>query len=203
LTPAPISNETLQVNDVARQAGAIPITVPSEHPSLSSPIAEGEISPTGVSDLSIYPSWTDAKEPPSWYAKGGDIDALLDVGDTLDWLADSGDFNEVYQPLVLDINDSNERGCAATNGSFSTLPRVDSNVDSVVPALPPLFAGTSEEGIDGPDLLKSSSLGDLKMSTSTNSLDAHMHVFESQMEESDFVSTILENEKYDSLPALT
>jgi hypothetical protein len=58
------------------------------------------VSPTGVNEMvSIYPSWTDTKETPSWYAKGEDIHALLDVADSVDWLADTGGGDdEGYEP---------------------------------------------------------------------------------------------------------
>jgi hypothetical protein len=109
LTPAPVaSTDAPLVNEVARQAGANPITLPSDHPG-AAPTANnnssdsGEVSPTGVADISVYPAWTDdAKEPPSWYAKGADVDALLDVAGSLDWLVDSGDPNENFTPTVLE-----------------------------------------------------------------------------------------------------
>uniref|UniRef100_A0A6S8P3T4 Uncharacterized protein n=1 Tax=Amphora coffeiformis TaxID=265554 RepID=A0A6S8P3T4_9STRA len=99
LTPAPVSTTDSPVlNDVARQAGANPITLPSENPSSAPTNGDGEVSPTCVADINIYPSWTDGKDPPAWYAKGADVDALLDVAGTLDWLADPGDLNESYNP---------------------------------------------------------------------------------------------------------
>ena len=99
LTPAPVSTTDSPVlNDVARQAGANPITLPSENPSSAPTNGNGEVSPTCVADINIYPSWTDGKDPPAWYAKGADVDALLDVAGTLDWLADPGDLNETYNP---------------------------------------------------------------------------------------------------------
>lgn len=183
LTPAPVQSAEPMVNDVARQAGANPITLPTENPSAAPTIA-GEISPTGVADLSIYPSWTDAKDTPSWYAKGADVDALLDVGDSLDWLADTGDLHEAYQPtgdIDVDDNAGDEvvvdddnpepdqitksihggdlgDSCALNNTSVATLPHVDSNVESVVPPLPSLFEGTNCDDDDDkkPDISSSS-----------------------------------------------
>lgn len=98
LTPTPVTGSDASLSDVARQAGANPITLPTHQPS-SAPTVGGEISPTGVADTNLYPSWTDGKDPPSWYAKGADVEALLDVADTLDWLADSGDPQESYKPV--------------------------------------------------------------------------------------------------------
>lgn len=94
LTPMP--NDS-QVNVIARQAGANPITVPSESAKTNhAQYDEGEISPTGVVD---FPSdWAWSEDPPSWYTKGADVDELLNEADALDWLADSGDLNETYIP---------------------------------------------------------------------------------------------------------
>lgn len=103
MTPAPVATaDTHVLNEIARQAGAHPITLPSENPSSAPTSGSGEVSPTGVAEISIYPSWTDAKEPPSWYAKGADVDALLDVAGSLDWLADSGDANENFTPPEIE-----------------------------------------------------------------------------------------------------
>jgi len=104
LTPMP--NES-QVNGVARQAGANPITVPNNVSKISqSQYDEGEISPTGVVD---FPSnWAWSEEPPSWYAKGADVDELLNEADALDWLADSGDLNETYNPPPQDHSKMSE-----------------------------------------------------------------------------------------------
>jgi hypothetical protein len=207
-----------QVSEIARQAGAYPITVPSSDIEMSAVHGVdgdgGEISPTGVADLNIYPSWTDAKEMPSWYAKGADVDALLDVGEALDWLADTGDLNETYQPAPLEesttahdlpeIYDSanTERSMklgdsfSANNTSVGTLPHVDSNVGSVVPPLPSLFDATgSKKSDEAPQLVASASDIQLKVSASAAVLQGdHLHVFENPMEEQEFVSTILETD---------
>lgn len=231
LTPAPVAPET-QVNEVARQAGANPITVPSESPS-TAPSSFGETSPTGVADLAIYPSWTDAKDTPTWYTKGADVDALLDVGDTLDWLADTGDLHETYQPPPppsevthhevnhvvthavthipvaeeVDKHDGN-LSSSATNNSVTSLPCVETNVESVVPPLPSIFEGSGgehpESTVPPKDLSLVTSAPQLHRSASTNSIDEHLQVFDTPMEEHDFVSTILENatESTESLPVL-
>jgi hypothetical protein len=216
LTPCPPAADTeTQLNDVARQAGANPITLPSD--TVTATITGGEVSPTGVNDLSIYPSWTDAKETPSWYAKGADVDGILDVADTLDWLADSGDANETYEPSHADdcnsLPDLDEADNASDSGdmgvkpstSVSTLPHVDSNMETMVPTLPSLF--DSEVGESG--LLNiGPSTNDFKtlQPSASGILDAHLQVFESAMEEHAFVSTILEddnhNEDLEALPSL-
>lgn len=96
LTPMPneVPYTSGQVNDVARQAGANPITLPSSNKT-TQPQVGGEVSPTGVADLS---NWAWNAEPPAWYAKGADVDELLNEAEALDWLADSGDLNETYNP---------------------------------------------------------------------------------------------------------
>jgi hypothetical protein len=198
LTPAPITND-LPLNDVARQAGANPISLPNGSSVLA--VTDGEISPTGVSDFCIYPSWVDGTDPPSWYAKGADVDALLDVSDTLDWLADTGDLQETYEPSsdleTGDLITTKERlgnlGGATNHTSVVSLP----HVESVVPPLPSLFGDSSLEIKQSGEPASSACL---KMSASATSID----VFENSMEEHDFVSTILEtaNESSVSLPAL-
>lgn len=207
LTPEPPADSL--VNDVARQAGANPITLPSEDHKTA--VADGEVSPTGVSEL-LHPSWTDAKDTPSWYAKGADVDALLDVADDLDWLADSGDPNESYQapPLVRvtstpEDSTGDELGESKNNTSVNTLPRVESNMESIVPSLPSLF-NTSTDNLQLPKSTSTaSSTTNLKHSPSgTSILEAHLQVFDTPMEEHDFVTTILENatESSGHLPSL-
>lgn len=212
LTPAPVMPEA-QLNEVARQAGANPITLPSECPS-SAPSSFGETSPTGVADLAVYPSWTDAKDIPTWYSRGADVDALLDVGDTLDWLTDTGDLHEAYQPpptesIPLSMEDVERHevnlSSSATSTSVTSLPCVETSVESVVPPLPSLFEGTTEAmGSTSKELEMSASAPPLHRTASADSIDEHLQVFDTPMEEHDFVSTILENtnENIESLPVL-
>lgn len=208
LTPAPPAAEP-QVNEVARQAGANPITVPSGNPTSSADAFNGDVSPTGVTDLSTYHSWADSKDTPSWYQKGADVDALLDIGDTLDWLADTGDLHESYQPPAVESTEmdttSEPSPChnldqaepSNTDLSVSDLPNCDANnVDSVVPPLPSLFDGSTDEiaeSMKKQNIEGHSSASQLDKSMSHHSIDEHLQVFDSPMEEHDFVSTILEN----------
>lgn len=208
LTPAPVAMSEPQLNEVARQAGANPITVPTEH--IRNIHAVGEVSPTGVADFSMYPSWTDAKDTPSWYAKGSDVDALLDVADTLDWLTDTGDLQETYQASHIPIQstESNTEETTKANNGLASTPSAHSmslntlqDVDVVVPPLPSLFDTPVESDemtskkIDG---------GQLVTSTSSATIDEHLQVFDTPLEEHDFVSTILEEtgESSNSLSAL-
>lgn len=212
LTPAPVAPSEPQVNEVARQAGANPITLPSDHPGTAPTAGPGEVSPTGVSDLTMYPSWTDAKDTPSWYAKGSDVDALLDVADTLDWLTDTGDLHETYQPQpgmddapsMPSAEEKQAHGLAHTpsvnNMSLNTLPRVDSAVDVVVPPLPSLFEGA----VEAEEPAKKLEPHHMMQSHSTATIDEHLQVFDTPLEEHDFVSTILEeNEGAECLPVLS
>lgn len=189
--------EPAQVNDVARQAGANSITLPTEQTCCSPMMGGGEISPTGVFELDLYPTWPDNRDPPSWYAKGSDIDALLDVGGSLDWLEDTGDLHESYQLPAGDSAGVAELGHTTTRNStsVSTLPHVDSNVGSVVPPLPSLFDGApSSQSLHHMHHVNASmSSTKLHESTSTSGMDEHLQVFDTPMEEDDFVSTILEN----------
>lgn len=212
LTPVPVASD--QVNDVARQAGANPITLPSSNGHASSSVPES--SPTGVQELSIYPSWTDAKDPPSWYAKGADVDALLDVSDTLDWLADTGDLDEEYQPQLNDIDTFDGQGehhemrvsNVHNNTSVSSLAHVDPNMVSVVPPLPSLFEGNPDVVEDEPTVGKDISavaIGSVSLLISPSDPNAEtLQVFDSPMEEQEFVSTLLETnaESSDNLAIL-
>ena len=213
------------MNDVARSAGANPITLPSGDPSAAAS-GGGEGSPTGVTELSAYPSWTDAKDTPSWYSKGADVDALLDVGDTLDWLADTGDLHESYQPAAVESgpcvpdmemeNHEKTEGASSletanpsiTDMSVSALPSVDTNnVDSVIPPLPSLFDGSTDDIAESMKKVQpgSESATGLEKTVSSSSIDQHLQVFDTPMEEHDFVSTILENATGSTgdLPALS
>lgn len=206
LTPMPPSQRAeRQINDVARQAGANPIILPAEKPANIYSADIGEISPTGVDDLSLFPSWNDANTIPSWYGKGADVDELLDAADTLDWLLDTGDVNETYQPhlnyheTLIQVEVDNKHQVMNASTSVTTLPHVDSNVDSIVPSLPDLFGGTHESTNSFHHLTKSAiSSSMLHASQSVNSMRDHLQVLmDSPMEEHDFVATILESSNMD------
>jgi len=207
LSPAPIISPETQVNSVARQAGANPITLPTALPGVSNTLAGGEISPTGVNELELYPTWTDySKDTPSWYSKGSDVDALLDVADTLDWLADTGDLTETYEEAermhAVSVDAPSQKDAPViTGGSFysssnntttmsmNTLPRIDSGAEVNVPPLPSLFDGVTENG-DDPTGSKSKLILHMTSIPSVTNLDEHL--FSSPIEEHDFVSTILD-----------
>jgi len=217
LTPMPVAPPETQVTPVARQAGANPITLPTDQPGSANTLAGGEVSPTSVNDLALYPTWTDfSKDTPSWYSKGSDVDALLDVADTLDWLADTGDLNETYEeaarlnavasiaptqaadiPLgegdlqkdITQVGGLYEHSNDTTSMSMNTLPRIDSGAEVVVPPLPSLFDGVTDTG-DDPAGGKNKLALHLNSAPSVTNLDEHL--FSSPIEEHDFVSTILD-----------
>lgn len=217
LTPTPIAPPEIQVNSVARQAGANPITLPTSSKPANN-LAGGEISPTGVTDLDFTLSWNDiSKDMPSWYAKGSDVDALLDVADTLDWLADTGDLNETYQEVdelnaavytstvsssynapamqkeMVPIGTSNGNpfyvsADNANSMSTNTLPRMDSGAEVNVPPLPSLFDGGIPD-INDSSLMKNRSIVLSSAPSVANLVDDQL--FSSPIEESDFVSCIM------------
>lgn len=218
LTPNPVVNPETQVNSVARQAGANPITLPTNQPGVTNTLSGGEVSPTGVNDFDLYPSWTDYnKEAPSWYAKGSDVDALLDVADSLDWLTDTGDLTETYeeaerlnaadataQTTEYQLTEGQPPKDVAPLGSgafyadsnntatmsMNTLPRIDSGVEVNVPPLPPLFDGVGVT--DNGDEASKSKLSSLHMSSVPSVANLDEHLFSSPVEEHEFMSTILD-----------
>ena len=109
VTPVP-NTAGQQLNNVARQAGANPITVPCHKTGNNatnnfpqSQVGGGNFSPTGVDDIDC-PNWVWGTEAPAWYSKGADVDELLNEADALDWLADSGDLNETYEPATVIVS---------------------------------------------------------------------------------------------------
>lgn len=198
LTPAPVAmtTEQPQVNEVARQAGANPITVPADNKATTSgPTVSGEVSPTGVNDMVMYPSWADVKDMPSWYAKGADVDCLLDVADTLDWLTDTGDLNETYVPPKAPTPAppapapaAAEAKTTTTNTNLSTDALAAMDSDTPVAALPSLFENSTEPA-----------------KKQDSNMEEHLNVFDTPMEEHAFVSALLENngESSGSLPVIS
>jgi hypothetical protein len=209
LTPIPPSQpEERQGADVARPTSAHSITVPTEKPAHALSGDGGDASPTGVADLTLFPTWADINNIPAWYSKGADVDELLDTAEALDWLLDSGDVNEIYQPSLHENEpammhveiDNNAEANICTSTSVTTLPHVDSNVESIVPSLPDLFDGTHESTNSFQRLTKSvMSSSAIPISHSVASMGEHLQVLidDSPMEEHDFVSTILESSNVD------
>lgn len=79
-------------------------------------------SPTGVADLSVFPSWVDAKNPPVWYNDGEDIDKLLEDADDLNWLVDTGDLDETFSPALEAMREGDqEDGAVMKSEEFDLL----------------------------------------------------------------------------------
>lgn len=195
---APIESQ----NTTNIQSGAHPISIPSHGTTLATSPIDGEASPTGVTELVEYPNWIDGKDVPSWYAKGADVDALLDVADSLDWLADTGDLNEVWNAPADDSDlvkvESSLSHCETQDrvpkaSSVTTLPHVDSNLDSIVPSLPDMFDGSHESTASFQNATRSalSSSHILLTSQSASSIGVHLQAYDSSIED-EFVSTLLD-----------
>mmetsp|Transcript_17566 Transcript_17566/g.30973 ORF Transcript_17566/g.30973 Transcript_17566/m.30973 type:complete len:667 (-) Transcript_17566:429-2429(-) len=73
---------------------------PAPAPGTAYPGIPTGMSPSGVADMSLLPSWVDSNNPPSWYNDGSGIDTLLDDADCLNWLNDTGDLEETYPPAM-------------------------------------------------------------------------------------------------------
>lgn len=113
--PAPVSNKVSVTHTQYRT------------PAPASGIAHAQgipngMSPTGVAEMSLLPAWVDAKNPPSWYNEGSDIDTLLEDADYLNWLGDTGDLEETYPPALA------EPAAAASNHG-----RVPINSEEAIP----------------------------------------------------------------------
>jgi len=141
------------LNDVARKAGANPITVPGAgvgptSASASVPILGGDISPTGVTDV-----WTESRDVPSWYASGQDVDELLQEADALDWLSDTGDLHETYAPpppFAGVINSAHLRKAGTVPRAEPSSEDITKEVMPPMPSASQMFStGADEEDIDG------------------------------------------------------
>ncbi|KAL7528336.1 hypothetical protein ACHAXR_002390, partial [Thalassiosira sp. AJA248-18] len=109
LQPHPTNNAIVDPLAPASSKIAIAHTqyhpVPPSAPSSNGSYPQGLVpnhSPTCVADMSLLPSWVDAKNPPSWYNDGSDIDTLLEDADCLNWLSDTGDLDETYPAAMAE-----------------------------------------------------------------------------------------------------
>mmetsp|Transcript_36168 Transcript_36168/g.87295 ORF Transcript_36168/g.87295 Transcript_36168/m.87295 type:complete len:1009 (-) Transcript_36168:436-3462(-) len=96
LAPQPTTNQAGKIPIAHTQYSVAP--VPAGYPQGILPNS----SPTGVAEMSLLPSWVDAKNPPAWFNEGGDIDTLLEDAECLNWLSDTGDFEETYPPTMAE-----------------------------------------------------------------------------------------------------
>lgn len=134
-------------------------------PSKDVLVCEG--SPTTVINFN-YP-FKEA-EPPQWYAKGSDVDELLNEADALDWLADPGEVAESFPIIVPTQNLAVE---AKPNP-----PEHKADDEVVVSAkpdqhLPPVVSSCSISMNELPSLFDSSDhLSNKRLKLSTNTLFA-------------------------------
>ena len=108
LTPAPGATSHSSAHTQPPQNSFIVDPLVPNSVKISAPYGQGQAasgivpnsSPTCVTDMSGFPSWVDAKNPPAWYNNGEDIDKLLEDAEDLNWLCDTGDLDETYPPAV-------------------------------------------------------------------------------------------------------
>jgi len=123
--PAPANSNGIV--DPLAPPNKVAVTHTQYHPPAPAPVTAhpqsgpAGMSPTGVADMSLLPSWVDAKNPPAWYNDGSDIDTLLEDADCLNWLSDTGDLEETYPPAMAEpasvtggVVSSNSSGTTAT-----------------------------------------------------------------------------------------
>jgi SHAQKYF class myb-like DNA-binding protein len=200
------------VNDVARQAGANPITVPSADVIKSSQGQfGGDVSPTGITDFPQ--NWAWETDPPSWFSRGADVDELLDEADALDWLADSGDLSESYFPppehtvhklntlsepslmTLADKNVSHESGVPAPVPDLETSMDVSGNSASLQ-NIPALFENANNLIMKKTKSMNMSSTS--LFATATEAADAvaaddQFHLFDAHLDEQAFVTALLDH----------
>lgn len=90
-TPEPYPNSVSPSPTMSTEntTTGVSITLPSKA------VLSGETSPTGVFDIDRHPELFQS-EIPQWFAKGSDVDELLNEAEALDWLADPGDLVDNY-----------------------------------------------------------------------------------------------------------
>ena len=82
--------------------------------------------------MALLPSWVDAKNPPSWYNDGSDIDTLLEDADCLNWLSDTGDLDETYPSAMAEpaavISSSSTAANSIGAGSGQTISSTSTTI---------------------------------------------------------------------------
>jgi len=165
-----------------------------------------------IHDPLSFPTWiwADFKtEPSSWYERAGDVDELLNDADALDWLADTGDLNETYdpttvqkkgevpshqsEPSLLSLPLCNPMSMTSTVLSMAPVP--ESSLNATALAAPPplkMIPSTNILGIGSlPSLSSSASL----FAAATDNVDPtyNFPIFEAPFDEQAFVTSLLEN----------
>jgi SHAQKYF class myb-like DNA-binding protein len=199
-----------KVNDVARQAGANPINVPSADVTKTSQAQfGGDVSPTGVTDFPQ--NWAWETDPPSWFSRGADVDELLDEADALDWLADSGDLSESYFPppehTVHKLNTLSEPSLVTLadqkvpQESTAPVPDLEANMDvsgnsASLQNIPALFENANNLMMKKTKSLNMSSTS--LFASATEAADAvaaddQFHLFDAHLDEQAFVTALLDH----------
>lgn len=213
----PTGSPTEKVNEVARQAGANPIIVPSSDALKSSQAQSGGIvSPTGVNDFPQ--NWVWEADPPSWFSRGADVDELLDEADALDWLTDTGDLTEAYfpppehaahnlntfsEPSLLSLVDSDVNADARKSGFPAPIPVLESNMDITANStsmqnIPALFESAnnllnSMKKVKSINLSSNSLFASATEAADAVTDDVQFHLFDAHLDEQAFVTALLDH----------
>lgn len=103
VSPSTVPNPTTNSTSYSAQPTNITVPgIPGTVKSFQQPFS-GDLSPTGVDQINDFPSNWISGDLPTWYAKGSDLDEILDEAEALDWLADSGDLNETYEAPPIPV----------------------------------------------------------------------------------------------------
>jgi hypothetical protein len=138
-------------------------------------VLSGETSPTGVLEVDKMPEFQ--SEIPTWFAKGSDVDELLNEAEALDWLADPGDLVDNYIPQPEETT---------TDPLPESLPPVVSYNSISMNELPSLF---DTEDTQPNKRLKLSSNNLFQETTPTEEFG----VFDTSFDEQAFVSALLDS----------
>lgn len=210
LTPATVENSA---PPASRSAAASGSQMPVGFTSMLDPIKvpggdhsgqlAGEVSPTGVTDIS-FPAI------PSWYARGADVEDLLDEADALDWLADSGDLDETYSHILPTKAVSSSMPLDAP--SVCTASDAGSDAGLLKPSYLSITAPVDNDDIAPNDVHQakrvkynpSSEPANVTTSMDCGVDDDQFAVFDSAFDEQAFVSALLDGEVGNStLPTLS
>lgn len=211
-----VKSQTDKVNDIARQAGANPITVPSSDKLKSSAQVGGIVSPTGVNDFPQ--NWVWEADPPSWFSRGADVDELLDEADALDWLTDTGDLTEAYfpppehtvhnlntfsEPSLLSLVDSDVHIDAHRSRVPAPIPVLESHIDvsgnsTSIQNIPALFESAnnllnSMKKVKSINLSSNSLFASATEAADAVTDDVQFHLFDAHLDEQAFVTALLDH----------
>ena len=125
-------------------------------------------------------------EIPTWFAKGSDVDELLNEAEALDWLADPGDLVENYIPPP------EETETTVADPLPESLPPVVSYNSISMNELPSLF-DTEDIHTQPNKRLKLSSNNLFSIQESATNPTEEFGVFDTSFDEQAFVSALLDS----------